>query len=395
MSTLSNSIDRPLSSLDEQVYRDVRDMIINGILKPGDQIVQEALSQRLGVSRTPLRKAIATLVQENFLEVTARGTFVRSFKPEELISIWNIRAVLEGLVCRLVAERGRPEEIDYLRFMITSAAKRSTPDDWTSYVEADREFHSQLARYARDPLLVRILDTYHILSIALARALRPPEETLPEHLEILEALDARDADLAEKRMLEHIRSAIQQLIKRQSDQTSPDSLPARFTEVVEEAVAALVSDLGETTLVAVEKDLEASIVHMVEAKHALRVSPSPTEPFPLHATASGKVLLSRKAKNDLISYVKSARLNSFTEATITEPDALFHEIADVGKRDLAIDREEFQVGVTGIAAPIRSNGSVVAAISILVPTPRLSGSATLDMLNKKLLKAAKEISVQF
>jgi DNA-binding GntR family transcriptional regulator len=83
-------------------------MIVGGGLQPAEQLVQESLAERLNLGRKPLREAIATLAQEGFVEMTSRGAaFVRSFSDEDLISIWEIRAVLEGLVSRTAARNSR------------------------------------------------------------------------------------------------------------------------------------------------------------------------------------------------------------------------------------------------------------------------------------------------
>lgn len=185
-------------------------MVIRGELKPGEQIVQEALANKLGISRTPLRRALAALVKENFLEMSPRGeAYVRTFGFEEINSIFEIRAVLEGLSCRLAAPMIATKHIAYLRSLITTAANDITPEDWSAYREADIEFHTYLATLADDKILLQILDSFQIVSLSLVQGLlRPPEETLPEHVAILDALETHDADLAEQHMVTHIRRTL-------------------------------------------------------------------------------------------------------------------------------------------------------------------------------------------
>ncbi len=79
-------------------------MILTGILKPGDQIIQEQIAKELGVSRTPLRKALSQLEKEYLVGEENGKIFVRQLTPEELIIIFEIRALLEGLTARLVAK---------------------------------------------------------------------------------------------------------------------------------------------------------------------------------------------------------------------------------------------------------------------------------------------------
>src|SRR5690606_15810283 len=101
------------NTLDHTVYLRVREMIFNKQLEPGDLLVQSQLSQQLGVSRTPLRKALAQLEKEGLLVGTPKGWYVRSFTLQDLISVFRIRAVLEGLACRLAAETLQPPDLAY------------------------------------------------------------------------------------------------------------------------------------------------------------------------------------------------------------------------------------------------------------------------------------------
>lgn len=188
-------------------------MIVRGDLKPGEQIVQETLAAQLGVSRTPLRRALAALAKENFVVLSARGSaFVKRFGPEEMTSLFEIRAVLEGLACRLVAPKVHDKHLAYLRALIQDAAVTVTLEDWSVYREADIEFHTYLTTLADDAQLTATLETLQVVSLSLAQGLlRAPAETLPEHLAILDALAQRDADAAERRMIGHIRATIRHI----------------------------------------------------------------------------------------------------------------------------------------------------------------------------------------
>jgi DNA-binding GntR family transcriptional regulator len=206
-------------SLERYAYLELRDMIIHGELKPGEQLLQEELAARLGVSRTPLRHAIAALERNNFVEITPRGeAFVLAFGPEALASLFEIRAVLEGLTCRLIAPKIEPKHTAYLRSLLESAMSEITGSDWSAYREADIEFHTYLANLCDDNMLMKLLDSVQIMSLSLAQGLlRPPQETLPEHYRILEALERQDPDAAEREMVAHIRNSLRQI--RQLAQT--------------------------------------------------------------------------------------------------------------------------------------------------------------------------------
>ena len=370
------------TSLDERAYQEIRNMIVQGILKPGEQIVQESIAEQIGISRTPLRRAIATLVQQQFLEMTSRGVaYVRSFTYKELASIWEIRGVLEGLVCRLAAQRVKPQHIAYLRSLITSAAEKTTPNNWDAYEKADHEFHNYLPSIIQDPMLTKILDSYQILSIALAQGLlRPPEETLPEHLEILDALEAHDADRAERAMVLHIRKSGLYLKMQSIQLAAVEALPAHFMEVVKQQVTELVGKIGATVFVACQDEREAALVHQVEGTEALRVVLPQEARLPLYATAAGKVLLMHKREEDIRQLLREDDFSSHTPKTKVGIAPLLQSLQAIREQGHALEDEEYQPGVHAVAVPILSCDSIVAALSVLVPSAHVQKISLHDLL---------------
>jgi DNA-binding GntR family transcriptional regulator len=199
------------TSLEEHVYRELRDMVMRGDLVSGQKLVQEELAAKLGVSRTPLRSAIANLERDNFVRLTPRGeAYVLEFGPQRIADIFEIRAVLEGLTCRLVAPTIERKHIMYLRSLMSSVQTTGDAESLAAYRAADVEFHTVLTGLLDDPFLTRMLETMQIImTMSLAQGLlRSPAETLPEHLAIIDALEAHDPDTAERAMLLHIRKTI-------------------------------------------------------------------------------------------------------------------------------------------------------------------------------------------
>lgn len=87
-------------SLEEYGYQALRNLILGGEIAAGQKLVQEELAQRLGVSRTPLRSAIAALERDGFVVISPRGeATVVTFGPDRIADLFEVRAVLEGLTC--------------------------------------------------------------------------------------------------------------------------------------------------------------------------------------------------------------------------------------------------------------------------------------------------------
>ena len=214
-----------MQSLEEYGYKALREMILRGELAPGHKLVQEDLAQRLGVSRTPLRSAIAALERDGFVTISPRGeAAVVVFGPQRIADLFEVRAVLEVLTCRLVAPAIEKRHTLYLRSLIVSAAPQEGSDDWSDYRAADQEFHNYLSSLLDNSFLTRQLDAVRdVLGLSLAQGLlRSPAETLGEHLEIIDALEAHDADRAEQAMLRHIRTTIALMRRKATEDAKTD-----------------------------------------------------------------------------------------------------------------------------------------------------------------------------
>ncbi|WP_237163503.1 GntR family transcriptional regulator [Paenibacillus sp. BIHB 4019] len=200
--------------LDQLTYKSLKKMILDGQLRQGEKIVQDNLASLLGVSRTPLRRAISQLVQERLIETSGRGTFVKSYSPDEIIAAFEIRAVLEGLASRLCVRYMTDEEIQELEDLFTKAMSQITEEDWTAYREADREFHNRISRHAKSDMLSGILDQFQVLGITYLKGLmRSPQETITDHMDIIQALKKRSESEAEQAAISHIRKSIESLSK--------------------------------------------------------------------------------------------------------------------------------------------------------------------------------------
>lgn len=201
-------------SLEERVYREIRDMILSGEIVSGQKLVQEDLAAKLGVSRTPLRSAIAKLGRDNFVMMSNRNEAVVSeFGPEQIADLFEVRAVLEGLICRLLAPTIERKHTIYLRSLMTSIVDTIDDTDDPTYREADIEFHTYLANLIPEQRFGQLLESIHsVMRMSLSQGiLRSPRETYEEHIQIIDALEARDQDAAERAMQLHIRRTIELL----------------------------------------------------------------------------------------------------------------------------------------------------------------------------------------
>jgi DNA-binding GntR family transcriptional regulator len=202
------------ANLDQKVYLILKNMIMDRKLLPGEKIRQEKLAQELGISRTPLVAALKFLEHEKLVESKPRrGFYVRLFKKQEMLSIFELREVLEGLAARRAAMQVTDADINQLQAFFDSFKSQSDISNYRSYSKEDRRFHNFVIQIGAKEFLRSILETYNIISfsyqvVSSEGLVRSPNETLKEHLAVIEAICDRDPEAAETLMRRHFtRSA--------------------------------------------------------------------------------------------------------------------------------------------------------------------------------------------
>jgi len=199
------------ANLDHKVYLILKNMIIDRKLLPGEKIRQEKLAQELGISRTPLVAALKFLEHEKLVESKPRrGFYVRLFKKQEMVSIFELREVLEGLAARRAAMQVTDAEIDRLQTFFHAFRSQDDISDYRSYSKEDRGFHNFVIQVGAKEFLRSILETYNIISfsyqvVSSEGLVRLPNETLKEHLAVIGAISDRDPEAAETLMRQHFQ----------------------------------------------------------------------------------------------------------------------------------------------------------------------------------------------
>lgn len=199
------------ANLDQKAYQILKNMIVERQLLPGDKIPQEKLAEDLGISRTPLINALKFLEKEKLVRsIPRRGFFMRKFTKREMISIFELREVLEGLAARKAAQKITEKQIAQLsRFFQEFSGDREIKDI-RAYAREDRRFHNFLLEIGAKEFLKSILETYNIISssyqvLAPEGLVRPPGETIREHRAMIAAIARRDAEAAENIMRQHFK----------------------------------------------------------------------------------------------------------------------------------------------------------------------------------------------
>ncbi|RKN10914.1 GntR family transcriptional regulator [Streptomyces radicis] len=188
----------------EQYFR-LRHELMMGRYPPGTLLQETALSAAYGISRTPVRDALARLEQDGLLRRAPRGYRVRERTPEEVLDVYEARIVLESHAAAVAAIRHTPLDLARLRQIVSEAADTTDGDQlW----RCDTDFHAALRQAAHNST---IAETLYRLDAQMTvhgpyrqRRSDLAAVTLAEHEGIVAAVAARDQDLARSRLTEHL-----------------------------------------------------------------------------------------------------------------------------------------------------------------------------------------------
>jgi DNA-binding GntR family transcriptional regulator len=203
------------------VYEKLKEDIIQGKLSPKERLVERDLTEKFGVSKTPVREALTKLKQDGLVGGTLyRGMHVIHKTQEDAQEIFEIREVLEGMAARKVAERVNPKIIEKLNAILAlSEQYLNTNED--NYYGLNLEFHWVFKDFCGNKMLTEFLERLYnqnrfLFSTPLNPFLNLPkvgaEISLYEHRRIVSAVIAGDMDLAEKTAKEHVRNTYQRLL---------------------------------------------------------------------------------------------------------------------------------------------------------------------------------------
>ena len=190
-------------------YEDLRAAIVNGELMPGERLVEEELSARLGLGRGAVRMALVRLEHDGLVERERhRGARVRRVSEAEAIELLEARAALEGLAARHAALDADDAAVDGLREIVAGMRRLRQQGDLIGLSDANARLHAAILEASGHETVRRLSRTLssQIVRFQFRTVLLPgrPDHSLAEHSEIVEAIAARDANAAEQAMQRHL-----------------------------------------------------------------------------------------------------------------------------------------------------------------------------------------------
>jgi len=210
------------STLADTVFDQIRTAIVKGELPPGSKVNEPQLSKQYGISRGPLREAIRRLEGCKLVEITPNiGAKVISLNVNQAIEIYEIRESLEGLACRLAAEKANEEDCSKLRDLLANHEQQIQSENGRLYYqkEGDLDFHYLIVQLSGNTRLFNFLcdELYHLLRLYRMQTSSSPArpvQAFKEHHQIVDAIERGDGELAELLMRRHIASAKETLMQK-------------------------------------------------------------------------------------------------------------------------------------------------------------------------------------
>ena len=197
-------------NLREEIPETLRGAVISGEMKPGIVYSAPSLAEQFGVSPTPVREALLELVNQGLVEVVRnKGFRVTSLSPEELDDITELRALIEPPTVRRITEDGVPAKtVKQLRSLAAGIEKAAERRDFIAHVTTDMQFHLTLLELAGNARLLETVRALRTSSRIYGLRLLPEGDALfdssHEHAELLDLVEAGDAEGAEALMRRHI-----------------------------------------------------------------------------------------------------------------------------------------------------------------------------------------------
>ena len=199
-----------------KAYKLLREAIATGSLQPGVRVLENELATRLGMSRTPVREAIAALEADGLISIDgARGRVVTKLDYQSIMELYSVREVLESTAAGLAARSASEVEILGLRHMLE--LEEQILNDAGKLADHNRRFHEAIYYCSHNRYLLKMLEyiqTAMLLLHPMTRLAKERRESaLQEHRAIVDAIAARDAAASEAAILNHLRRAQQARIR--------------------------------------------------------------------------------------------------------------------------------------------------------------------------------------
>jgi len=182
-------------ALRDIAFKEIKKSILNYELLPGQAIYERELSEKLGISRTPIRESLSLLEREKWIVSKPRvGTFIKEITEEDVIEVMEIRMIFDRFALEKICGTITLEQINVLEEYVKEQENNRT--DQQKFIELDKEFHSQIVLLTKNERIEKwfeeIGDKIRWFGLKAITEKSRIEETISEHKEIIKALKSQD-----------------------------------------------------------------------------------------------------------------------------------------------------------------------------------------------------------
>ena len=216
-----------------EIYHILRQKILEYKLEPGSKFNQEDVARELGVSRTPVVKALHRLATEGLVDnIPQRGFFVHQLTIKELLELFTLREALESIVINSIANKITPQNIALLKNIMSPFSGKWTPDVIKNYQKVDKEFHKTILEICKNDLVCRVNEIFQVYDRTfIAGFILKPSDSLADHWALIDALERNDIQKAREIAEKHIakgRTALQSSVDKLNKLgVNPEDLPVK------------------------------------------------------------------------------------------------------------------------------------------------------------------------
>lgn len=216
MNFFASPPDGSATSAHEQAYLHLSHAIRMGQLKPGERLVADDIANAIGMSRMPVREAFRRLASEGLLVMPPnRGAIVRELSEVEVVEVFEMRAVLEGLASAMAARRHAPRDIADLEDLL--ARMQRCGGDLSQWITVHRQFHERLCGISAAPRLMQQISALHSVVEPLMRIWLENQADCcavqQVHERLLAVLQSGDAERMDQEMRAHVRRTVDGLTR--------------------------------------------------------------------------------------------------------------------------------------------------------------------------------------
>ena len=210
-------IDYKSLSLANQVYQQIEKNILSGVYKAGEIISESKLSEELGVSRTPIREAIARLENDKLIGITPSGTVVLGITDEDVADMFAVKRALEPMVVKMAAMNISDEDLAKLKEILDQQEFYQEKKNIEKVRNLDTQFHDIIYSASGSPIFQAVLSPIHHKLMKYRKDSLTNEGrsrySIEEHVKIYEAIQAGNQEKLEELVLKHVDQAYKSIQK--------------------------------------------------------------------------------------------------------------------------------------------------------------------------------------